>query len=245
MANSAARPTRSRRDQLMLSGLELVKPIAVGYARQSNVILDDLIQVGAMGLLRAAERFESSSGMPFGAFARPHIRGAILHYLRDQAHFVRLPRRMQEWRQQQRPGMGASQSPRERPGASLAARHQLLHQWTALSHPESLDAIEALDAHPTSCVLAEGLAQEHSSDDQTYRPKAVSACWTSPTVHELLDLVPSRQKQVLKRVVLNGWSYRRTAQAMGVSAPTVQRLLKAGLAQLRQQLGQQGSGALF
>jgi len=229
----------------MLSGLELVKPIALGYARQSNVSLDDLSQVGAMGLLRAAERFESSSGMPFAAFARPHIRGAILHYLRDQAHFVRLPRRMQEWRQQQRPAMVASPLPHALPGESLLARHQLLHQWTALSHPESLEAIEALDSHATCSVDAEGMGPEHSSEDQSYRPKALSARWTSPTIHELLNLVPSRQRQVLKRVVLQGWSYRRTAQAMGVSAPTVQRLLKSGLGQLRQQLGQQGSGALF
>ncbi|MFZ9228795.1 MAG: sigma-70 family RNA polymerase sigma factor [Prochlorococcaceae cyanobacterium] len=229
----------------MLSGLELVKPIAIGYARQSNVSLDDLLQVGAMGLLRAAERYQSSIGIPFAGFARPHIRGAILHYLRDQAHFVRLPRRMEEWRQQQLPALAGYPEQPALPGGSLEMRQQLLHQWTALSHPESLEAIDALDAQASCWVHVDGTGPADSPDDYSYRPKALNTCWTSPTIQELLKLVPSRHRQVLKRVVLNGWSYRRTAESMGISAPTVQRLLKAGLAQLRLQLDPQGSRSLF
>jgi len=75
----------------------LVTPIAVHYGRRCPEPLDDLVQVvGLLGLLRAAELYQPQTTTPFEAFARPHIRGAILHYLRDSALSVRLLRRQME-----------------------------------------------------------------------------------------------------------------------------------------------------
>ena len=71
-------------------------PIARHYARVTRESADDLTQVGLLGLLRAAELYVPSRGEPFEPFARRHIRGAILHYLRDQAPLVRIPRRRVE-----------------------------------------------------------------------------------------------------------------------------------------------------
>ena len=76
--------------------LNLVDPIAGHYARRSGLDRDDLKQVGRLGLLRAAEGYEQGQDKPFEVYARPHIRGAILHYLRDSVGLVRLPRRLQE-----------------------------------------------------------------------------------------------------------------------------------------------------
>ncbi len=76
--------------------LKIVDPLARHYAASSGLDQDDLRQVGLLGLLRAAERFEDTRAVPFIAFAKPHIRGAILHYLRDGAALVRIPRRDQE-----------------------------------------------------------------------------------------------------------------------------------------------------
>ena len=72
----------------------LVKPIAAFYATCTPEPFDDLLQVGLMGLMRAAELYCSSNSAPFEAFAKPHVRGAILHYLRDAAPLIRLPRRV-------------------------------------------------------------------------------------------------------------------------------------------------------
>ena len=85
-----------RRNQRVNDHLQLVSPIARHYANRCGVECDDLNQVGLMGLLRAAENFNADRCVPFHAFARPHIRGAILHYLRDNASMVRMPRRWQE-----------------------------------------------------------------------------------------------------------------------------------------------------
>ena len=69
----------SRRNSRVLRHLDLVNPMARRYASISGLDGDDLRQVGALGLLRAAERYEASRDVPFAVFARPHIRGAILH----------------------------------------------------------------------------------------------------------------------------------------------------------------------
>ncbi|QNI73475.1 sigma-70 family RNA polymerase sigma factor [Synechococcus sp. NOUM97013] len=75
--------------------LSIVDPVARYYSANSGQDQEDLRQVGLLGLLRAAERFEPNRSVPFAAFAKPHIRGAILHYLRDGAALVRIPRRDQ------------------------------------------------------------------------------------------------------------------------------------------------------
>mgnify|MGYP005673868449 CR=1 FL=1 len=84
-----------RRNARVEQHMQLVKPLARRYAAKSGQDPDDLLQVGLLGLLRAAERYEGQRDIPFSAFARPHIRGAILHYLRDKAAIIRLPRALQ------------------------------------------------------------------------------------------------------------------------------------------------------
>ncbi len=86
---------QTRRNARVESHMRLVEPLARRYARTSGQDRDDLQQVGLLGLLRAAERYEGQRDVPFSAFARPHIRGAILHYLRDRASIIRLPRAVQ------------------------------------------------------------------------------------------------------------------------------------------------------
>jgi len=86
----------SPRNQRVKDNLQLVTPIARHYAQRCGLETDDLKQVGVLGLLKAADTFSTERCTPFKAFARPHIRGAILHYLRDKATVVRYPRQLQE-----------------------------------------------------------------------------------------------------------------------------------------------------
>ena len=88
----------ARRNQRVESHLHLVEPWVRRYSRRSAEAADDLRQVALEGLIRAAERFNGDKQVPFEAFARPHIRGAVLHYLRDCSHVIRIPRRLQERR---------------------------------------------------------------------------------------------------------------------------------------------------
>ena len=93
--NHSMQKQPTQRNKRVKDHLQLVTPIAKHYAQRCGVDADDLRQVGILGLLRAAENFNTDRCTPFKAFARPHIRGAILHYLRDNASVVRFPRRQQ------------------------------------------------------------------------------------------------------------------------------------------------------
>lgn len=196
-----------RRNRLLLAHTHLVQPIARYYAALSPEPLDDLIQVGMLGLLQAAGRYCPELATPFDCYARPHIRGAILHHLRDATYAVRIPRRQAE----------AARSP-----------------WSALQRTIPLE--------PRDADRLEAPLTTWAADAYSYTPLALSAAWAQCSAAELLRLVEPRQRRVLRAVVLKGWSYRRTARSLGVSAPTVQRLLHRALARLRQQLTTGRSG---
>ena len=89
-----------RRNRRVEEHLQLVRPIALSFARRSGQCGEDLTQVGMLGLITASSSYKNGSSVPFQAFARPHIRGAILHYLRDRSALIRLPRRVEEQAQQ-------------------------------------------------------------------------------------------------------------------------------------------------
>ena len=89
-------PLAPEREALVHSHLALVEPVAWNLSRRCREDLEDLVQVGRLGLVTAALRFDPGRGASFKPFANTTIRGAILHHLRDRSHPVRLPRRLIE-----------------------------------------------------------------------------------------------------------------------------------------------------
>ena len=85
----------ARRHRLIEQHLPLVRSLARRYVGRGEH-LEDALQAGALGLVKAAERFDSRRGVAFASFAIPTIAGEIKHFLRDEASPVRLPRREQE-----------------------------------------------------------------------------------------------------------------------------------------------------
>src|SRR5437763_8248688 len=88
---------RSTRDRLIEEHLSLVVALARRYANRGERV-EDLVQVGSIGLIEAADRFDPHRGVDFRAFAIPTISGEIKRHLRDRASTIRLPRREQEAR---------------------------------------------------------------------------------------------------------------------------------------------------
>ena len=85
------------RDKLVMDNIALVKTMASRLAHRlpSQVELSELISVGTLGLIDAAGRYKPSLGVPFDAFARRRIHGAMLDSLRDLDWAPRSLRRMQ------------------------------------------------------------------------------------------------------------------------------------------------------
>jgi len=85
-----------RSNQQVERHLHLARELAVRYSRRTGYDMDDLRQVGLLGLIKASRSYRPQTKVPFEVYARPHIRGEILHYLRDGVALVRLPRRVEE-----------------------------------------------------------------------------------------------------------------------------------------------------
>ena len=83
------------RARLIQQYLPLVRRLArkhVGHGEQ----LDDLVQVGSIGLIKAIDRFQLDRGVDLATYAIPTIDGEIKRHLRDRAWPIRIPRRLQE-----------------------------------------------------------------------------------------------------------------------------------------------------
>src|SRR5471030_1369531 len=83
------------RDELVVAHLNLVRYLAVKFANRGET-LEDLIQVGTLGLIKAIDRFDSSRGVEFTTYATPTIIGEIKRHFRDKGWAVKVPRRLQE-----------------------------------------------------------------------------------------------------------------------------------------------------
>ncbi|HZE06886.1 MAG TPA: sigma-70 family RNA polymerase sigma factor [Solirubrobacteraceae bacterium] len=94
MGTTHQRSAGDTRDRLIESHLPLVKALARRYAGL-GAELDDLVQVGALGLIKASDRFDPGRGVAFATFATPTIEGEIRPHLRDRSSALRIPRQLQ------------------------------------------------------------------------------------------------------------------------------------------------------
>jgi RNA polymerase sigma-B factor len=213
-----------QRNGRVQENMALVRQVAAHYAARSAEPFDDLAQVGALGLIRAAELYSSSRCVPFTAFAAPHVRGSVLHYLRDVAPLVRISRRLQERRQQveqcrltiwRKEGRSPSgQELQQRLGLNRRQWEELQGLGYVLRHL-TLDALD-VDEPPVSVHSA--------SDEASADPMAA------------LQGLDPRLRRVVDAVVLKGESLRTVAARQGCSAATVHRQLHRALGALRLQL---------
>lgn len=83
------------RDQLIAMHQNLVRFLAGKFANRGEP-LDDLVQVGTIGLINAVDRYDADRGNKFSTYATPTIVGEIRRYFRDKAWSLKVPRRLQE-----------------------------------------------------------------------------------------------------------------------------------------------------
>ena len=83
------------RDELIAMYLNLVKYLASRFRNRGEPI-DDLVQVGTIGLIKAIDRFDVTRDVEFTTYATPTIIGELKRYFRDKGWAVKVPRRLQE-----------------------------------------------------------------------------------------------------------------------------------------------------
>ena len=198
---------QQQRNHRIQKYLSLVQPIARRYSYESGCDCDDLTQIGYLGLIQASQNFKLKHGDSFPAFAKPHIRGAILHYLRDSASLVRLPRLVEE----------RALLLREKNELSLCPADQLIRQsYKYKTKWRELDE-QFIAASSNSLV------------DIETKEKA-------NTIKLALQELAMNERIIIQLVIVEGVSLRKAGKKLGVSAMTIQRRLKRALADLRQRL---------
>lgn len=207
------------RNQRVEDHLMLVQPIARHYALRSGEDADDLQQVGCLGLIRAAGLYDPAKGTPFQAFARPHIRGAILHYLRDSHGLVKLPRSVQDRAQQ------LIRSPQRQQSTPSAQDDLVIAQYRNRGRWAELNAV----VHDM-----EGPGRREERNDGWLQLEGRER---RQNVLNSLAALPEDERRCVRAVVIEGQSLRRSASRQGVSAMTVQRRLKRGLQRLASTCG--------
>lgn len=94
-ARFAATREQSLRDDLVFAHLAMVRQLASRFASRAES-LEDLIQVGIIGLIKAIDRFDPCRGVEFSSFAVPTIVGEIKRHFRDKSWAMRVPRRLKD-----------------------------------------------------------------------------------------------------------------------------------------------------
>lgn len=232
-------PQLSLRNRLVQLNLGLVRKEAHRWLNYSQESFDDLMQVGSLGLIRAIERFEPSKGAAFSSFAMPYIRGEIQHYLRDKSPHIRVPRR---WQSLQRQGYRMKQELRQTLNRApsdteiAAALEVPLEDWQEAKlvnqhcSPLSLDA-PSIDLEEESASLGDLVPDHRYQSFQLAQEDQIR-------LQQCLQKLEGRTCEILEFVFLQDLTQKETAELLGLSAVTVSRQVKKGLAALRRMMQQ-------
>lgn len=209
--------------------LPLVHRLARAFQRRSGAELDDLVQVGCIGLLRAAQRYDPGLGFTFEAYASRLIAGELAHFQRDLLHLVRPPRDLVELRPAIRTAIARlTQSQHKEPTAreiacELGLSADKVSEVLALDRrlkPVSLDAM--LPGAPDEKALE--LADPHIP----------ALCLEERILlQEALDRLRPSFRIVIDLCYFQDLSQQEASRNLGISQAQVSRRLRLALKELR------------
>jgi RNA polymerase sigma-B factor len=193
--------------------------------------LDDLIQVGTIGLIKAIDRFEISKGFEFSTFATPTIVGEIKRHFRDKTWAVKVPRRLQE--------LGASVT---------KATTELTHKLDRSPTPKeiakhlgiSVDAVaEALESNAAYSTISLDITSDTStsiSESFGSLDDALEGVEYRESLKPLLAELDDREKKILQMRFFENMSQSQIATELDISQMHVSRILTKVLNHLREGL---------
>jgi RNA polymerase sigma-B factor len=226
-------PSAYLRDRIVRLNIGLVKKEVHFWADRHSELYDDLLQVGALGLIGAVDRFELNRGYAFSSFAVRYIRGEIQHYLRDKNSSVRIPRRWMDLQQQSVRVMQKLRNTLQREPSAQEVANALgvtLIEWQEAKlacqnrAPLSLDApirSEEDDSSSIGDLVADPRSNMQLQQDEKFR------------LQQALALLEQRTREIVEFVFIEDLPQREVAKMLGVSAVTISRQLKKGLSTLR------------
>ncbi|MFD1658195.1 RNA polymerase sigma factor SigF [Streptomyces caeni] len=221
------------RNTLVELNLALVKFAAARFRSRSEP-MEDIIQVGTIGLIKAIDRFELSRGVEFPTFAMPTIVGEIKRFFRDTSWSVRVPRRLQELRLDlaKAGDVLAQQLDRAPTVAELA-------QALGISNDEVVEGMAASNAYTASSLDAQPEEDDSESalaDRIGYEDHGLEGIEYVESLKPLIAELPPRDRKILSLRFVANMTQSEIGDELGISQMHVSRLLSRTLVRLRKGL---------
>jgi len=221
------------RDRLVELHLPLVNHLARRF-RDRGEPLDDLIQVGYIGLIKAVDRFDIDREFEFSTYATPTIVGEIKRHFRDKGWAIRVPRRLQELRLAL---SAATTELTQRNGRSPTVAE--LAQLLGVTPSEVLEALESAGAYATLSLDA----PDRAGDDAPpmvhsigVEDKELMGVEHREALRPLLEQLPARERRILVLRFYRELTQSQIAAQLGISQMHVSRLLAKTLGEMRESL---------
>src|SRR5579885_3653718 len=214
--------------------MSLVRSLARRYSYRGEQ-LDDLVQIGAIGLIKAIDRFDLERGVELTTYATPNIIGEIKRHFRDKGWSVRVPRGLQELNvqlsrlvEQLTVQLGRSPTIPE------------LAKAAGVEEEEVLEALESGRAY-TSLSLSVGAGSEDGEElDPLELLGEVEHRYEVPEDRAVLApgfrVLDARERRILHLRFFEGLTQSQIAQRVGISQMHVSRLIRRALEKIRDEI---------
>ena len=226
------------RDQLIVNHINLVRFLASKFKNRGES-LEDLIQVGTIGLIKAIDRFDPERGLEFTTYATPTIMGEIKRHFRDKGWSVRVPRRLQELsaKVNQATDELTNQLQRSPSVAEIA-------DYLGSSVDEVLEAMESSSAYSSVPLEGGGSGEDDESPSvidhyATEDPDLAASDDRIVLEQAIADFSP-REQEIIKMRFEQGLTQVEIAEREGISQVQVSRLLRRALRRLQDKIDPEG-----
>jgi RNA polymerase sigma-B factor len=223
------------REKLIEQYLPLVRSLARRYSYRGEQ-LEDLVQVGCIGLIKAIDRFDIDRGVELTTYATPNIIGEIKRHFRDKGWSVRVPRGLQELNVRLSHLVEDLTVQLER-SPTIAE----LAKAAGVEEEEVLEALESGQAYATLSLSTGGGGSDDGSDldpleslgeiEHEYEVSEDRAV-LAPGLRALDD----RERRILHLRFFEGLTQSQIAQQVGISQMHVSRLIRRALEKIRDEI---------
>ncbi len=218
----------SARDEFIKGNLRLVLSVIQRFNNRGEYV-DDLFQVGCIGLIKAIDNFDVSHNVKFSTYAVPMIIGEIRRYLRDN-NSIRVSRSLRDiaYKALQAKERLTTKNSKEPTIAQLAEELQLPKE----------DVVFALDAIQDPISLFESVYHDGGDAifvmDQVKDEKNIDENWLETiTLKEAMRKLNDREKLILNLRFFDGRTQMEVADEIGISQAQVSRLEKTALMHMK------------
>lgn len=226
------------RDQLIVSHLNLVRFLASKFKNRGEP-LDDLVQVGTIGLIKAIDRFDPERGLEFTTYATPTILGEIKRHFRDKGWSIRVPRRLQELsaKVNQATDELTVELQRSPSVEEIAAK-------LGVGAEEILEAMESSGAYTSVSLEAGGSSEDDEAPALIDRLGSVDEDLDASDDRMVIDDAISdfspREQEIVRMRFIDGLTQVEIAKRLGVSQVQVSRLLRRTLRKIQDKIDPEG-----